>query len=171
VNVVKLVSLFMNSTLADEFDRGVLPERTFFARIQKKMRLPLSMEEFKGYWNEIFTENKLMVDLVHDLKKTHKVGFLSNTNAWHVAHLRKNHRWIFGFDAFVASCEVRMMKPDPKIYRLALEVAGAKPEETFYLDDIPENVTAARKIGMDAVQFKSHKETLKELKNRNILPV
>ena len=38
----------------------------------------------------------------------------------------------------------------PQAFLLALEGLGLKPEETLYLDDDPENVEAARKLGLRA---------------------
>lgn len=53
------------------------------------------------------------------------------------------------FDAIVDSSEVGMRKPDPRIYRHALEVLGVSaPERSVFLDDYPANVTAAERIGM-----------------------
>ena len=168
VNVVKLAALFRTSSLADDFDRGKLSERQFFETIQKEMNFPISMGDFTLYWNKIFTEKKEMVDLAHKLKKKYPITILSNTNPWHVAHLRKNHRWVFEFNDFVASCEVKLMKPDPEIYRTALKRARARPEETFYIDDAAENVEAAQKLGMDAVRFRDYPSILKEIKMRNL---
>jgi putative hydrolase of the HAD superfamily len=154
VNPIKLLTFFSAHSPAVDFDRGVLGEREFFSAIQKEMNLPLSMEEFIVLWNEIFTEKKAMADWAKSLKGKYKIGILSNTNPWHLQHLKKKHGWVFEFDAFVGSCEVQMMKPNPRIYRHILEKLGVAPEETFYVDDIAENVAAAKNLGMDAVQFK-----------------
>ena len=61
-----------------------------------------------------------------------------------------------------------MMKPEPEIYRLALKKADASPEETFYIDDIAENVAAARRLGIDAVRFKDYASIMKEIEKRNL---
>ena len=54
------------------------------------------------------------------------------------------------FDAFISSCEVAMRKPDPGIFRLALGVAQAQPEECLYLDDREMLVKSARDAGIHA---------------------
>ena len=59
------------------------------------------------------------------------------------------------FRPLILSCDVGMAKPDPRIYRYALQVLGLKPEETIFVDDSLENVEAAREVGMHAVQFHS----------------
>lgn len=55
------------------------------------------------------------------------------------------------FDVIVDSSAVGMRKPDPRIYRLALDQLGVEPEETVFLDDAAGNVEAARSVGMHAI--------------------
>ena len=72
--------------------------------------------------------------------------------------IRKFHLHHF-FDAFISSCEVGMRKPDPGIFRLAMGIAGAKPEECIYFDDRPILVEAAAKTGIQSYQHKSFDAT------------
>ena len=169
VDMLKLLTFFSLHSPAVDFDRGTLDETAFFAAIQKELNFPVSMEEFTGFWNEIFTEKREMVELAKGLRKKMKVGILSNTNPWHVGHLREKHGWVFEFDAFVASCEVKLMKPDPEIYRLILRKLGVGPEDAFYVDDIEKNVAAARELGMDAVRFTGYESFFEEVKKRGLL--
>jgi HAD superfamily hydrolase (TIGR01509 family) len=60
------------------------------------------------------------------------------------------------------------MKPDPKIYRAAIERAGCLPGECFYADDIAAYVEAARAVGLDAVQFENLAQLQRELTSRGI---
>lgn len=55
--------------------------------------------------------------------------------------------------AAVVSGEERVTKPDHAIYRILLERYGLAAESTFYVDDRPENVEAAREVGMIAEVF------------------
>jgi putative hydrolase of the HAD superfamily len=71
------------------------------------------------------------------------------------------------FDAFISSCEVGMRKPDPGIFRLAMGVAQARPEQCIYFDDRTMLVEAARRLGIHAYQhkdFESTKTFLEDLK-------
>jgi putative hydrolase of the HAD superfamily len=51
-------------------------------------------------------------------------------------------------DAIVLSCEVGCAKPDPRIYRIALDRIGADPAEALFIDDTPGHVDAALALGM-----------------------
>jgi putative hydrolase of the HAD superfamily len=56
------------------------------------------------------------------------------------------------FDVVVNSCDVGLRKPDPRIYRLALErLGGLEPGEAAFLDDFPENVRGAEQVGLRAI--------------------
>ena len=59
------------------------------------------------------------------------------------------------YDAFVSSCEVGMRKPDPRIFKLAMGVAQAAPEQCYYFDDRPMLVEAAARLGIHAFHHKS----------------
>ncbi len=58
------------------------------------------------------------------------------------------------FDAFISSCEVGMRKPDPRIFKLAMGVALASPEQCYYFDDRPMLVEAASRLGIHAFHHK-----------------
>jgi putative hydrolase of the HAD superfamily len=71
------------------------------------------------------------------------------------------------FDAFVSSCEVNMRKPDPGIFKLAMGIAQALPQECVYFDDRIMFVNAAQKLGIRSFQhtgFESTKKILEDLK-------
>lgn len=52
------------------------------------------------------------------------------------------------FDVFVISSQVAMMKPQPSIYRLALDRLGVPSDSVVFIDDVPEYVAAAIDVGM-----------------------
>jgi HAD superfamily hydrolase (TIGR01509 family) len=48
---------------------------------------------------------------------------------------------------------VKLIKPEPEIYRLAIERFGIEPSQTVFIDDLAANVTMARAQGWHAIQF------------------
>jgi putative hydrolase of the HAD superfamily len=83
----------------------------------------------------------------------YKTALLSNMHLRFVGHIRKNRPWLRLFDICVFSAEVRLIKPDPAIYRYTLEKLGLKPSETLFIDDRISNIVVARSLGIDAIQF------------------
>lgn len=74
------------------------------------------------------------------------------------------------FDAFVSSCEVGMRKPDPGIWKLAMGIAQAQPQQCVYFDDRKMFVNTANSLGIRAFQhtsFESTKQILEQLKQEN----
>lgn len=74
------------------------------------------------------------------------------------------------FDGFISSCEVQMRKPDPGIWKLAMGVAAAQPNQCVYFDDRVMFVNAAQRLGIRSFQhtsFETTKGILEELKKEN----
>src|SRR5690554_2301449 len=69
------------------------------------------------------------------------------------------------FDGFFSSCYVGFRKPDPRIFKTALKITSVNPAESIYFDDRPMLVTAAKKLGINAIQHTSFEETTDMLKN------
>lgn len=61
-------------------------------------------------------------------------------------------RPLFGKAIFV-SAQMQLRKPDPTIYRAVCDAMGVPPSETFFTDDLAENVEGARRAGLVACQF------------------
>jgi 2-haloacid dehalogenase len=73
------------------------------------------------------------------------------------------------FDDIVVSGEVKLAKPDPRIYRLALERNRLRAETTLFVDDAMHNVQAARALGLPAIHFQSPQTLRAELAQRGLL--
>lgn len=61
-------------------------------------------------------------------------------------------------DEVVNSARVGLAKPDPRIYRLATDLAGARPDRCLFIDDTEENTEAAAALGMQPVHFRTAKD-------------
>ena len=68
-------------------------------------------------------------------------------------HMERELEWLSRFDVLVWSYQLRVAKPNPAIYRYALERLGTRPGETLFVDDKPENVDVAAALGMKALVF------------------
>jgi HAD superfamily hydrolase (TIGR01509 family) len=88
------------------------------------------------------------------------------SNAWDNLRQTMHERWDIDsmFDELIISAEVKLVKPDPRIYQLALDRLGVQSAETVYVDDMEENVLAARKEGMLAIHHQETKSTISTLK-------
>jgi 2-haloacid dehalogenase len=76
-------------------------------------------------------------------------------------------RW---FRGILVSGEVKVIKPDPRIFELLIERFAIDPERAVYIDDVAANVTAARPFGIHAIHFTSPAALREELVALGLLP-
>ncbi len=72
------------------------------------------------------------------------------------------------FDGMFSSCYTGRRKPTPGAYRLALDVTQHAPEETLFLDDRPENVQAAARLGLHTLMVHDQGRLREELARRGV---
>ncbi len=101
-----------------------------------------------------------LLDFIRKLRPRYKTGVISN--AWpDMREYMVENKFDDAFDAIVISAEVGVMKPELKIYRIALGQMGVRPGESVFVDDMPANVEGARQLGMQGILFRSPEQTLK----------
>lgn len=76
-------------------------------------------------------------------------------------------RW---FRGVLVSGEVKLLKPDPRIFRMLFERFNIDPAQAVYVDDIQRNVYGAAELGMYAIHFTSAADLRRELENLGLLP-
>jgi FMN phosphatase YigB (HAD superfamily) len=79
--------------------------------------------------------------------------------------------WLPEFDHMTFSCDVRLVKPKPAIYEHCLHGVGVGASEALFFDDRPENVEAARRLGIHAIEFTTPEEAIAAIDGQYILPV
>jgi putative hydrolase of the HAD superfamily len=155
--------------LVELLETGRIQPDDFVRQLSAALDLKVDYATFCAIWSSIF-EGQLIPDCVlESLAARYRLVLLSNTNSIHFEMIRANyHTLLRHFHDLVLSYEVHAMKPEPLIFRAAVERAGCRPEECFYTDDIALFVEAARKEGIDAVQFESPAQLEREMNARGI---
>lgn len=143
--------------------RGELTYEQYWASVCAGLGLSASdcAELHTEFWRADGIDRQL-TSCIRRLRGRYKIGLLSN--AWDDLR-RKLVRWGLTdlFDDVVNSAEVGLAKPDPRIYLLALERLGVAPAEAVFVDDRPENVEMACRLGMHGIHFTSRAEMLAQL--------
>jgi putative hydrolase of the HAD superfamily len=88
----------------------------------------------------------------------YKTGILSNIGDAMEAGILARFDWLQSFHHHTFSHRLGIAKPDLAIYRYAAQGLGEDPSHILFIDDREDNVQAARKAGMVAVQYSSHAE-------------
>lgn len=127
---------------------------------EEHLRRRFKLTQEPGFWADMhwmqdFQPILEMHDLVAELAKKYRVGLITNVSqAAYEAGRKIPGLWpVVEFDPAVLSYAVQLAKPDPKIYELAITLAGCLPAEILFVDDMPENLVAAEKVGLQTFQF------------------
>jgi epoxide hydrolase-like predicted phosphatase len=159
-----LEKIVFESESSQRASTGEIPEEAHWQAVARA--LGVSQPEADKIIDAFFSGDRAdetLLGYLRSLRPEHKVGLISN--AW--SGLRSfitRQKFEDVFDEMIISAEVGLVKPDPRIYRLALEKLGAQPGESVFLDDVLVNVEAARSAGMSAIQFTQPETALEELK-------
>jgi putative hydrolase of the HAD superfamily len=167
----EIPELIRAANLARPYERGELTSEEFYLRFCRALDLKISYSEFVDLWSDMFQPEPILTDgLLRELAATTKLLMLSNTNEIHFEFIRGRYPLVRHFHDFVLSYRVGAMKPDAAIYLDAVRRAGCEPGECFFVDDIEENIAAARQLGIDAEIFRSANELEAQLRQRGVLP-
>ena len=136
-------------------DRGSLNDEEAAEIICNRVpqRLHSAVRELVGMWDRPILEVPGIYDLIRQLKENgYGIYLLSN------ASLRQPYYWknvpaSKFFDGTLISANVKLVKPQPEIYKLLCENFSLVPEECVFIDDSTPNVEGAFFSGMSAIVF------------------
>lgn len=146
--------------------QGLLSHDAFWDHVGQDLDLDgrMTVADFQRlFFSADFLDEELMA-FIRGLRPAIKTGLISNawTNARHV------FTDIFpvtdAFDAMVISAEEGVMKPDPRIYHVALGRLGIAASESIFVDDVLDNVRGAEALGMRGVHFRSSEQAQREIR-------
>lgn len=141
-------------SLEEYFDRAVFHEPRPFT--------PMEFREFMFAQSKAHPE---MLDFFPRLKETCglKVVAVSNEGRELTEYRVRRFELDSWIDFFVSSCFVHLRKPDPAIFRMALDVSQVAPEQVAYVDDRTEHVASARTLGIHGLHHESTASTREKL--------
>jgi putative hydrolase of the HAD superfamily len=150
---------------------GIITDEEYWRRTGAKLGLHTS-EVIRNFVQALFRDAKTdrrMADLVRRLRGRYRTGLLSNASDVLPRLLRERYGLDGLFDVKVVSALVGLAKPDPAIYRLALERLGTVPEATVFVDDYEPNVAAAAELGIRAIHFVRYEALIPALQKQGVM--
>lgn len=103
-----------------------------------------------------------LTEYIRRLRPDYKIGVISN--AWsQLDKLLMEWGILEIFDLVICSGDVGVMKPDPKIFLMALDEAEVEPHEAVFIDDFIENIHGAQSVGINTIHFQDKIQTLENL--------
>ena len=154
----------IRSETNNRWDLGEIEDQEFYTWLLQTLDQPLSkvpiMEKFV---RDDFYVHPQMLAAIRDYHTRYTTVLLTNFPS----HLHEFLRTVWNidgtFDHVIASCDVKLLKPDPRMYRYALEQAGCQAQEAVFIDDREGNVQGAQSIGMHSIVFRDPQQAIREL--------
>ena len=149
----------------DTYEEGKLSLDDYLQRVVFYQERPFSKEEFRAFMYNRSRPYNDMLDLVHVLKARYNLKTVAVSNEGRELTLYRIRQFDLQgiIDIFVSSCFVRLRKPDPDIYRLALDISQSSPEQVAYLDDRLMFIQEAERLGIRSIHHTSYQATNKAL--------
>lgn len=153
-------------SIARFVDDGSMSQEEFEQTLARVSGLSAS-EAWAGVKKEVVLNSTLVAN-IREWKRKYKIALLSNYSSPWLRELIFEYQVADLFDVSLISSEHKLAKPDPEIYKKILSMLGVSAKEAVFVDDLTENVEAARKLGFTGVLFTSNENLLKELKKLGI---
>lgn len=143
---------------------GAITSQQHWEAVVQRLKRP--REEMAAIRDEFFAGDivdRQILDFLRSLRGRYKTGLISN--AWSdLRDYMAREKMIDAFDHIIISAEVGVAKPDPQIFRIALDQAGVHPSEAVFVDDFNINIKGCEKVGIRGIHFRDAESALDQLK-------
>jgi putative hydrolase of the HAD superfamily len=148
-----------------EMDRGTLSDEIAAQRFAARMNRPIEeMTRLLQHVRDSLTPIAESFALVQQLERRGLALYgLSNMAASTFAHLRTRYDVWRAFRGIVISGEVRMVKPEARIFEYISRLYDLVPHETIFIDDLRHNIEAAKQFGFQTILFSDSQQCVDEL--------
>jgi putative hydrolase of the HAD superfamily len=145
----------------DTYEEGKLSLDEYLNRVVFYEKRSFSQEEFKAFMHAQSQPFPDMIELMRGLKIRHglRIAAVSNEGRELTTYRVQQFKLSTFIDFFVSSCFVHYRKPDADIYRIALDIAQANPDQVIYIDDRALFVEVARGLGIRGILHKDYETT------------
>jgi glucose-1-phosphatase len=151
------------------YEEGLSSSQEFFSDLKDRYELDLGFQEFKDIWNDIFTENPDVKEIITTLKgKGFPLFLLSNTNELHFTYIFDRYPIVHLMDELILSFEVGAKKPKKRMYDAIFERTDVQRDEVFYVDDMAPYVEQARSMGIKGHVFREAPGLLRALEAEGV---
>jgi len=137
----------------DTYEEGKLSLEEYLNRVVFYRERSFSQEEFKQFMYAQSQPYPDTIELMRGLKTRYGLQIAAVSNEGRELTTYRVQQFKLGtfIDFFISSCFVHYRKPDEDLYRIALDVAQAHPEQVVYIDDRAMFVEVARGLGMNGI--------------------
>jgi putative hydrolase of the HAD superfamily len=159
---------FIEKSALNSYETGAISSAEFLNGVNGLLRHPVAISDLGARWQNIFTPVDQMLALAGELRQRYRVFLLSNTSELHWNYLRDTLKLKDCCDGALTSFGARAMKPDPQIFMRAETEFGLSPATTVFVDDLVDNIQAARNRGWHGIHHRGYESTVSALETLGI---
>ncbi|HXQ48608.1 MAG TPA: HAD family hydrolase [Thermoplasmata archaeon] len=154
-----------HESVVDEFERGRLSLDDYLGQVVGAGRPEGELAEWKRFIFEQSVGDEAMLSMVRELADEGRYFLAALNDESREINLHRIHEFHLDevFDAFFSSCFTGFRKPSSEAFRMLLDVCQRDSSTVAFVDDRPENVDAAARSGMLAIQFHDAGQLRREL--------
>ena len=163
-NASTFYSKKVQTELFNQIESGEITAEEFLTALQRKTN-KATINQVKEAWNAMLLDlPDDRIELIKVLKSKYRIYLLSNTNSIHIDAFKKQlgivkwQEFSDLFDKMYLSHEVGMRKPNAEIFEHILAEQKLKAEEVFFIDDSPQHIEGAKKIGIQTHHLLDNEE-------------
>ena len=166
---------FLAEIVPNEWNRSIDAGRTFDEAVAERIKLHPTHADLIRLWRDgwpkmLADEIPGSVAILGELRdRGYRLYALTNWSAETFPLARERFGFLQWFEDIVVSGEVKLAKPDARIFELAIERCRLDPGSTLFIDDSPHNVEAGRDAGLHALHFRNPEDLRRDLARLGLL--
>ncbi len=152
------------------FMAGKFSPDEFYKIMMKMFPCDTPIAEYIEIWDTVIGEPKPGIDeIIDQLTSNYELSICSNTDPWHWQVALQKCPFLGSFKRYFLSYELKMNKPNPKVFEAVLRDLGASGKECVFIDDTAENIQTASEFGINGILASEPQQIRSELINLGVL--
>lgn len=159
-----LVSDVFKGKIGTAYRENQISHDEFWRQAKETLGIDAPMDELAHIWLNGYVPIQGTIEIIKELKENgYEIIYLSDNVQERIDYLENRYHFLQHFKSGVFSHVAGVRKPNPKIYQLALKESSNPAENCVYIDDKPNLLEEADKLGMSTIAFVNPDETRKKL--------
>jgi len=160
----KLVADVFKGKIGTAYRESQISHEEFWKQAKEALGIDAPMDELANIWLNGYVPIEGTVEIIKELRENgYEIIYLSDNVQERIDYLEEKYSFLQHFKSGVFSHIAGVRKPNPKIYKLALLESSNPAENCVYIDDKPNLLEEADKLGMATIAFVNPDETRKRL--------
>lgn len=148
-------------SMIHRMDVGEITGHEFLTTVQSQCNPGTTYEELLHAYNDLIEVPRHRLEMLCELRETHKVFLLSNIGDLHWEKFREvcSESGISVddcFDRMYLSYQLKMAKPDPRIFEYLISDSDIDPHTAIYIDDFIDNIRAGEAVGLNTFHIEGN---------------